>query len=130
MGERHRYVRRPDQCVVAVRFAFDTDGFTYRKWGGDQRCKPGDWIVDNHGDTYTVDAESFARTYTAVGPGTYRKTAPVWAERATASGRVATKEGQTRYDAGDYVVFNEADGRDGYAVSAADFEKMYERADE
>jgi hypothetical protein len=63
MGERKRYRRRPGQPVVAVQLKLDTEGFKYRKWGEEQRCKANDWIVDNDGDVYTVDADSFARTY-------------------------------------------------------------------
>ncbi|MCY1312562.1 hypothetical protein D9M70_629930 [compost metagenome] len=102
------------------------DGFKYRKWGGEQRCKANDWVVDNAGEVYTVDAESFARTYTAVGQGTYVKTGKVWAERAGSAGRVTTKEGSTGYEAGDWLVSNEEDGSDAYAVSAKKFEELYE----
>jgi hypothetical protein len=129
MGTRLRYRKRPDQFVIAVRLALDTAGFVYRKWGADQRCKGGDWLVDNHGDVYTVDAEVFARTYRQVAPGQYVKTTPVWAEVATGPGVVATKEGESRYEAGDYLVFNEEGGKDAYCISAAKFETMYERDD-
>lgn len=129
MSGRQKYVRRSSEAVVAVRLALETDGFTYRKWGATQTCKPGDWIVNNGGDVYTVDHESFARTYREVGAGTYVKTTPVWAEAATEAGRVRTKEGETHYVAGDYLVFNEEAGADGYAVSKARFEEMYERAE-
>jgi hypothetical protein len=101
---RRRYVRRPDRPVAAVRLSLDTDGLVYRKWGAEQRAKPGDWIVDNDGDVYTVDAEAFAHTYREIGTGAYVKTTPVWAERAQSGGSVKTKEGVTHYDAGDYVV--------------------------
>ena len=98
------------------------------KWGATQACKRGDWIVDNGGDVYTVDQATFDRTYRRVGPGTYLKTTPVWAEVATTPGSVATKEGVTHYDAGDYLVFNEESGGDAYAVSADKFTSMYEPA--
>ena len=111
--------------MIAVRLSLDTDGLVYRKWGGDQRAKPGDWIVDNDGDVYTVDGDVFARTYRQTGPGTYVKTTPVWAERAEAAGIVRTKEGTTRYEAGDYVVSNDPQGADEYAVSAERFEALY-----
>jgi hypothetical protein len=127
---RRRYVRRPDRPVVAIRLALDTDGLAYRKWGGEQRAKPGDWIVENDGDVYTVDADVFARTYRQTGPGTYVKTTPVWAEQATRRGSVKTKEGATHYDAGDYLVSNNSDGSDEYAISAAKFESMYTPEDE
>ncbi len=129
MGLRQRYRKRPDQFVVAVRLALDTDGFGYRKWGADQWCKGGDWLVDNGGDIYTVDADVFARTYREAGSGRYVKTTPVWAEIATAAGAVATKEGQSRYEAGDYLVSNNEDGTDAYCMSARKFEAMYERDD-
>ncbi len=115
--------------VVAVQLDLDTDGFEYRKWGDTQTCKRGDWIVNNDGDVYTVDLESFARTYRAVGSGTYEKTAPVWAEVADKPGQIKTKEGITHYEAGAYLVYNEPDGKDGYAMSAERFEKMYEPVD-
>jgi hypothetical protein len=126
---------RPDRPVAAVQLAFDEDGFVfaYRKWGGNQRAKAGDWLVDNHGDVYTVDAAVFTRTYRAVGekePGSYVKTTPVWAERMNTSGVVKTKEGSTRYQAGDYLVSNADDDSDRYAISADKFEELYTREDE
>lgn len=130
MDTRERYVKRPDQTVVAVQLSLDTEGFTYRKWGDVQTCKAGDWLVDNDGDVYTVDRATFARTYRRVGPGTFVKTTPVWAEVAAEDGSVKTKEGTTHYRAGDYLVFNEREGGDAYAVSADKFAAMYERADE
>ena len=130
MSGRQRFVRRADQPVVALPLALETPGFTYRKWGSTQACKAGDWIVDNEGDVYTVDRESFERTYRRVGTGNYVKTTPVWAEVAQQAGSVRTKEGETHYVAGDYLVFNEEDGGDAYAVPARKFEAMYERADE
>jgi len=86
---RRRYRRRPDRPIAAVRLALETGGLVYRKWGSEQRGKPGDWIVDNDGDVYTVDADVFARTYRQTGLGTYVKATPVWAEQAAAcrSGR-------------------------------------------
>jgi len=127
-GGRTRYVKRANQSVVAVQVALEGAGFTYEKWGARQTCKAGDWLVNNNGDVYTVDAESFRKTYERVGDGKYVKTTPVWAEVATGSGRVQTKEGTTEYVAGDYLVFNEESGGDAYAVGARKFEEMYESA--
>ena len=90
----------------------------------------GDWVVDNEGDVYTVDADVFKRTYRQTGPGIYVKTTPVWAERASCAGSVQTKEGVTHYDAGDYIVSNSSDGADDYAIAAEKFESLYTRADE
>jgi hypothetical protein len=127
MSERLKYVKRADQTVVAVQLALDTADFTYQKWGGSQICKANDWIVNGGGDVYTVDASTFARTYRHVGAATYLKTTPVWAAVADIAGDVRTKEGVTHYEAGDYLVSNEEQGGDGYAVSVDTFDAMYER---
>lgn len=122
---RRRYIRRPDRPVAAVCLTLDTEGLIYWKWGSEQRGKPGDWIVDNDGDVYTVDGDVFARTYKRTGVGAYVKTTPVWAERASQSGSVKTKEGSTTYEAGDYLVSNNSDGSDKYAMAAGKFEDLY-----
>ncbi len=129
MTTRRCYRKKADQFVVAVQLDLDTAGFTYRKWGAEQRCKHGDWLVDNQGDIYTVDHAVFAKTYRRIGPGTYVKTTPVWAERATQPGSVATKEGRSHYNTGDYLVYNNEDGTDAYCIAAAKFEAMYEPAE-
>ena len=129
MTDRAKYRKRADRQVTAVQLALETDGFSYRKWGGWQRCRAGDWLVENDGDVYTVNRESFAATYRQVQPGRYIKVAPVWAARAVAAGRIDTKEGATAYQAGDYLVSNEEIGTDAYAMTAETFESMYEPAE-
>lgn len=124
---RRRYVRRRNRPVAAVRLKMETNGLVYRKWGGRQRAKQGDWIVDNDGDVYSVDARVFARTYRRTAVGAYLKTTPVWALRATQAGRVKTKEGFTRYRSGDYLVSNNRSGSDEYAMKAKKFEDLYIR---
>jgi len=126
MGDRCKYRRREKTTVVAVRLDLETEGFTYQKWGGAQRCKPGDWLVDNGGDIYTIDADVFSKTYRMVGDGVYEKQAPVWAEKAATAGTIRTKEGSTDYGAGDFLVFNDEEGEDGYAISAQRFHSLYE----
>jgi hypothetical protein len=126
MAARRKFRKRASTLVAAVQLDLDTGGFTYRKWGGEQTCKPGDWIVNNGGDVYTVDRDTFARTYRAESPALYRKIAPVWAEIADHDGAIKTKEGLTQYKSGDYLVFNDEKGQDGYAVTAPSFEAMYE----
>jgi hypothetical protein len=131
-SQRQRYIRRPDKPVTAVRLALDTDGFFYQKWGSKQHAKSGDWIVDSDGDVYTVDADVFARTYrqTDERAGTYVKTTPIWAERASHAGSIQTKEGVTHYDAGYYIVSNNEDGSDKYAVAEEKFDSLYTPADQ
>mgnify|MGYP000493816362 CR=1 FL=1 len=123
---RQRYRRKPDQAVTAICLALEFDGLSYRKWGADQRANKGDWLVEHDGDVYTVAADSFARTYRAVGPGRWLKTTPVWAEVAAQEGSVTTKEGRTQFKTGDWLVSNEADGSDAYAISADKFQQLYE----
>jgi hypothetical protein len=129
-SKRRQYIHRPERSVVAVRLALDTDGLVYRKWEGEQRAKAGDWLVDNDGDVYTVDADVFERTYRQTGTGTYVNTPPIWAEQASRAGRIKTKEGVTHYEAGDYLVSNNSDGSDEYAISATKFESLYTARDE
>ena len=126
MAPRRRFRKKADSYVVAVQLDLETEGFTYRKWGAEQRCKCGDWLVDNQGDIYSVNGDVFARTYRRVGPGVYVKTTPVWAEVASEPGSVVTKEGRSNYEAGDYLVYNNEDGMDTYCVGRAKFESMYE----
>jgi hypothetical protein len=124
---RLRYRKKKRESVVAVRLDLRTTGLRYRKWGALQRAKRGDWLVDNGGDVYTVDAKTFARTYRKQGRGRYVKTGVVWAEAAAAPGRIATKEGSSSYRKGDYIVSNDRAGRDRYCVGKAKFERMYRR---
>lgn len=129
MTEKRRYRKKPRAFVSAVQLNLDTDGFTYRKWGGEQNCQTGDWLVENEGDTYTVREDTFAATYECVSPGVYRKSTIVWAYVAESAGAIETVEGKTHYTAGDYIVYNNEDGTDGYAVTAEKFTAMYELAD-
>jgi hypothetical protein len=130
MALKRRYRKRGDALIVAVQLQLETAGFSYLKWGGEQHCKPGDWLVENQGEYYTVDRDTFAQTYSRVGPGVYRKTQGVWAENATEAGTVKTREGSTDYQAGDYLVSNNADGSDSYAIKKSKFEALYEVVDE
>lgn len=123
---RRKYRKKAGSLVAAVQLNLDTEGFSYEKWGGTQTCKAGDWLVDNDGNVYTVSRKEFARTYRDSGGGRYEKTAPVWAETAAEAGHVHTEEGVTDYDAGDYIIYDDPEGKARYAISADSFEKMYE----
>lgn len=126
MGNRLKYRKKSGQFVIAVQLNLETDGFDYQKWGDRQRCKPGDWLVNNQGDTYTVDQETFQKTYRKKSPGIFVKESSIWAERTTRAGKVETKEGISHYLPGDYLVSNSEDGSDTYCVTAEKFESMYE----
>jgi hypothetical protein len=129
MSMRRKYRKKSDQFVVAIQLALDTEGLTYRKWGARQHCKQGDWLIDNQGDVYSVDKEVFAKTYRRLSPGIYVKATPIWAEVATTSGSVVTKEGESHYTEGDYLVYNNEDGTDPYCMGKEKFEAMYEPAE-
>lgn len=126
MRIRKRYRKKIDQFVVAIQLDLDTEGFIYTKWGAKQRCKAGDWIVNNDGDIYTVDYDVFKKTYVNIRQGIYAKTTPIWAEITTHAGSVNTKEGESFFKKGDYLVSNNEDGTDAYCISAEKFESMYE----
>lgn len=128
MSNLKKYLKKATSFVVAVQLDMETEGFTYEKWGAAQTCKRGDWVVNNSGDIYTVDGDTFTQTYRCVSPGIYLKTTPVWAEIADQAGHIRTKEGITHYEAGAYIVYNDPEGKDGYAVEADCFEEMYEPA--
>ncbi len=125
MSSLRKYSRRDGTSVTAVKLDMDIESFTYRKWGGVQTASAGDWLVNNGEDVYTVARETFERTYRNVSPGVYEKSVPVWARRAGVAGTIPTKEGETRYEADDMLVFNDVDERDGYAISSERFEKLY-----
>ena len=129
MSRRRTYRKKTGSVITAVKLDLVTDGFKYQKWGSEQHCKPGDWLANNQGDTYTIDASTFTDTYERVSPGVYRKTSVIWAEQAQAAGVVTTKEGVSAYVAGDYIVSNNEDGTDGYTVPQSSFLKMYEPTD-
>lgn len=116
--------------ATAIKLDIDTPGLSYQKWGGEQYAKQGDWLVHKDGDTYTIDAATFAATYAAVPdrPGQYVKTECVWAKRAKHIGVIYTKEGSTSYMAGDWLVYNNQDQTDGYAMPDEEFQKRYRSA--
>lgn len=116
--------RETGDPVVAVQINLETEGLDYVKWGGLQHAKPGDWLVNNGGEVYTIDKDSFEATYQKVGHGQYRKVAIITAFQAEEAGEVQTKEGVSQYEAGDYIV-NQGEG-DSYCVAPANFEAMYE----
>ena len=130
MPIRRKYKKKPTSFITAVQLDLDTEGFVYNKWGGPQVCKRGDWLVDNAGDKYTVARESFAKTYEFVSPGVYTKSVPVWAELTDKPGKIKTSEGETAYAAGDYLVSNNPDGTDTYAISAEKFRELYDLAED
>ena len=121
-----RYRKMKDKLITAICLNLDTDGIKYNKWGSIQHGKPGDWIVENNGDIYTVDMDSFNKSYKEISPGRFLKITPVWACVATDDGSIKTKEGHSYYKTGDYLVYNNRDKTDGYCMSAEKFNSMYE----
>ena len=116
--------------IQAIQLNFGEDGvplFTYTKWGGVQTAKSGDWLVGRGTERYTIDRDSFASTYVQTEVvGWYVKSAVVWAEQATSAGKIQTKEGFTDYTPGDWLVYNQDNRQDGYAMSDEKFNKLYD----
>jgi hypothetical protein len=121
-------IYRKKQCnqVTAVQINLDTQGLAYTKWGSAQCGKANDWLVNNGGDVYTIDDVSFQATYRQQSLGVYVKVANVQAVAMSVAGVVKTKEGETHYQAGDYIVRNGTGPLDMYAVPQNHFEDMYE----
>lgn len=130
MAERAYFRKKANRPVIAVQIDIDFDEIRYQKWGDTQRCKPGDWLVNNNNDTYTVNREYFRTHYKNISPGVYEKEGEIWAEVAPENGTIKTIEGSTAYIAGDYLVFDRQIGGTGYAIGKVDFERMYDKIDE
>lgn len=126
MSVRKQYRKRPELPVIAVALDIDIEEMHYRKWGHQQTAKRGDWLVDNDGDIYTVENQYFQDHYRKIKPGQYEKVGEIWAVEAEEPGSIPTKEGSTDYNAGDYLVYDSAEGGNGYAVGRARFKRMYE----
>lgn len=124
-----KYYKKKSLIVNAMQIALPDCEVNYKKWGGDQTAKSGDWIVENNGESYTVEEESFKNTYQHIKADQYKKTAPVWAEVTEQAGKISTKEGESEYSAGDYLVYNNADRTDGYATKKQDFESNYQTSE-
>ena len=113
--------------VIAIQLPEKCQGLKYEKWGGLQAAKPLDWLVIKQGETYTIDAESFANTMEPLDqPGHYYKKSSVWAKIARDSGKIKTKEGLTNYKKGWYIVSNDGNFEDAYAMSEEKFKSLYE----
>lgn len=127
MGKRKLYIKRPKYYVTAVQLDLEFDTFEYHKWGGIQKSQPGDWLVNNGGDTYTVAKDYFRDNYQKISPGVFNKTGEIWAEIADENGSIKTIEGFSDYKKGDYLVFDCEEGGEGegYAIKKQLFERMY-----
>ena len=84
-------------------------------------------MVANGADVYTIDKRTFSQTYRRRSQGVYEKVAPVWAKKADGKGKLKTKEGQSEYKPGYYLVFNSSSGKDGYAMKASTFHALYKK---
>jgi hypothetical protein len=121
-----RYIKKHTQVVEAMPLAIDGATLKYEKWGGQQQAQEGDWLVNNSGEFYTVEKNSFANTYQKIFGNRYRKVAPVWAEVADKDGEIVTKEGLTHYQSGDVIVCNNENKVDCYAIAKDVFVQTYQ----
>ena len=101
--------------VTAIQIKLETNGLVYNKWGGEQIGKQNDWLVESStGSVYTIDDESFKKTYKMESAGRYVKFASIWVTIADHDGKVKTKEGYSEYKKGEYLVANCENGDDPY----------------
>ena len=118
-----RYAAKPIR-VLAIQLNMP---ITYEKWGGTQNAKAGDWMLSKAGNTYTCEDEVFQSTYKSLPEdGWYYKEAFIDAKPAATAGTVDTLEGQSAYEAGDYIVTNP--GGDRYCIPKMKFKQLYEPA--
>jgi len=100
---------------------------SYEKWGGIQNAKSGDWLIFKGGEIYSCDRQVFEDTYRPLEggeKGQFYKDACIEAHVAEAGGTVATLEGTSAFEAGDYIVTNP--GGDMYVIRADKFHLLYE----
>ena len=118
--------RRPDQYVIAVQLDLDTAGFTFRKWGAEQRVQARRLarrqrrrrLHRRRGQSSRAPTASCAAAPTS----RRRRCGPRRARRPAASPRRRAARTTGRR----LLVSNDEDGSDAYAVDAAKFEAMYE----
>lgn len=118
-----QYKRKPGKSVVAIQLP---GHMLYKAWGDIQHAKPGDWLLQNGDEVYTVDAKSFEHTYRTEGNNLFIKTAAVWAMQTEVDGKVHTKEGYSDYKSGDMLVWNDPHSSDGYCMPQEKFFELYE----
>lgn len=115
--------------VTAIQIKLDTEGLFYNKWGSNQIGKKNDWLVESAtGSVYTIDNESFEKTYKLYSKGRYIKFASIWVTIADHDGNIKTKEGYSHYKDGDYLVANNQNGEDPYTPPADVIKNNYVRA--
>lgn len=68
--------------------------------------QPGDWLLGEGAQRWTVIDSVFRSTYEAIGDGVYEKRAPVRAMKLPAGLTLATLEGTITLEAGDWMVCN------------------------
>lgn len=114
--------------VEAVKMDLEMLPLRYEKWGGWQVAEPGDWIVLSNGDTYTINAAEFAKTYVSMGvPGHYKKSAITYARELTGAGTIKTLEGTSDYAVGDFLCAPDKEMTNAYPVDRETFLSTYDR---
>ena len=120
-----KYYPKAHNTVKAMPINLPNVEVNYEKWGGAQQANQGDWLVNRGDEFYTVEQSSFNDTYRCIEGNTYLKIAPVWAEIAKENGKIKTKEGESHFSAGDYLVYNDQNKKDGYAIKNTLFNDLY-----
>lgn len=93
------------------------------KHGSLLSAQPGDWLLKEGGQEWTVARNIFEKTYTACGEGEYVKSAPIRAVKLDAPAVISTLEGESEAKEGDYLASN-PEG-DIWPIPAEEFERVY-----
>lgn len=112
--------------VEARRLESDRDWKSGR--GSHLSASAGDWLLTDGSSEWTVIAGVFEETYTALGGGEYRKTAPVRAAQLDEDVQVPTLEGTASLCRGDWLLMN-PDG-DVWPVGDQEFQRRYRPLDD
>ena len=117
--------RRYRSTIIVTAEPVTADETWTSSTGDTLRASAGDWWVSDGSDRWSVKSDIFDRTYTHLGAGRYRKSAPVTAAALDEPFTVATLEGDASGGPGDFLVTNP--GGDVWVVPESVFIARYEQ---
>lgn len=95
--------------------------------GSNLTAQPGDWLLCDGNDNWTVAADVFRATYRNLGGDQYAKFTIVRARQLSSRTTINTLEGPSLAEPGDWLVGNP--GGDAWPVPRADFGRRYEKVE-
>lgn len=93
--------------------------------GDDLIGEPGDDFLNDQSTEWSVKPHIFARTYSPIGDGRYRKTAGIHARQSNRTFTIDTLEGAATVNPGDWVVAGSSD--DAWVIPDSVFARRYTR---